>query len=79
MPRTSRRGAGDRDIECISMFRSESADPAETLDIHSASCVDIAYAVWAGSARGVRGKTGKTVSENRDRAVTRRVVALGRI
>ena len=79
MPRTSRRGTGDRDIECISMFPNEPADPAETLDIHSASGVDTAYAVWAGSARGVRGKTGKTVSENRDRAVTRRVVALGRI
>lgn len=79
MHRTSRRGTGDRDIECISMFRSESADPAETLDIHCTLYGYIGYAVSAGSARGVRGKTGKTVSENRDRAVTRRVVALGRI
>jgi hypothetical protein len=79
MPRTSRRGAGDRDIECISMFRSEAADPAETVDICCTQYGYIAYAVWAGSARGVREKTGKTVSENRDRAVTRRVVALARI
>ena len=79
MHRASRRGAGDRDIECISMFRSESADPAETLDIHCTGYGYIAHRVWAGSARGVREKTGKTVSENRDRAVTRRVVALARI
>ena len=79
MPRASRRGTGDRDIECISMFPNEPADPAETLDIHCTQCGYIAYAVWAGSARGVREKTGKTVSENRDRAVTRRVVALALI
>ena len=79
MPRASRRGAGDRDIECISMFRSESADPAETLDIHCTQYGYIACRVSAGSARGVLEKTGKTVSENRDRAVTPRVVALARI